>query len=334
MDKIKYNLHDITSIYYYNKNNLSYYIKKKWPLYGNRIYIYFLGGINKGLFDLTSRKMMDKYDIKIDNSNMDAFLLYYYNKSLVDAIRYLERVNIESIDSDYDLYYFNSLGSKVGQKIRSEFISDVRNKKHVTPNTYLCGINDEKYEFLRNIELVPDDFNTGLRNTIEENILSCEMADLTLERKVELIDSSKKNISCYVYTNFRNEKFSGDAISALYRGYFGMESEKVISRLKNSGIRVYKNSLVSAMPAEEFDMYLVMIDLLSRNLTCFGEKFRDERCVNGLSYLIGSTGRSIFRSDYGIDPIDYLTEYNLSPMQRFENVERYDSIKRVRKNNE
>ena len=105
MDKIKYNLHDITSIYYYNKNNLSYYIKKKWPLYGNRIYIYFLGGINKGLFDLTSRKMMDKYDIKIDNSNMDAFLLYYYNKSLVDAIRYLERVNIESIDSDYDLYW-------------------------------------------------------------------------------------------------------------------------------------------------------------------------------------------------------------------------------------
>ena len=55
-----------------------------------------------------------------------------------------------------------------------------------------------------------------------------------------------------------------------------MESEKVISGLKNSGIRVYKNSLVSAMPAEEFDMYLVMIDLLSRNLTCFGEKFRDE----------------------------------------------------------
>ena len=36
-----------------------------------------------------------------------------------------------------------------------------------------------------------------------------------------------------------------------------------------------------------------MIDLLSRNLTCFGEKFRDERCVNGLSYLIGSTGSTV-----------------------------------------
>lgn len=333
MENIRHNINDITSIYYYNKNNLSFNISKKWFLYSNKIYIYLVGGINKGFFDFTNSKMLTNYNIKIDNSNMDAFLLYYYNKALVEAVNVIDNINIESIDSDYDLYYFNSLGVEIGQKIRNEFISDFRNKKRVIPNTYFSGINDGKYNFLRNIDLVHDDFETQFRNNIEESILSCEMANLSLQSKVELMDDSRKNISNYIYTKFRNQKFSGDAISALYRGYFDMDSENVITTLKNNGIRVYKNSLVSVMPSEEFDMYLVMITLLSTNLMRFGEKFKDERSINGLSYLIGSTSRDIFRSYYGIDPIEYLIEHNLSPAQRNNNVDRYNSIQRVRKNN-
>lgn len=313
----------------YNKKRIYDLVEEKWPNQCIDIKKFVMGALNKSFFGMSSKELERTYGIDY-KTTMDSLLMKYYNIALERIFNVLNKSRFV-LERHNDIFVFSEFSSHIADLARMDFRADINNKGRVNPVTRLKKIKSGELKKEGSLDFKLYD-NDDFRNKVEYDYDSCLNSDLEYDEKINLRESAKKVIASFEKYKFDNDKFSGDVISRIYRGFFGFRSDKIIEMMKEKGIKVPGNTLYSVIPDDMLDMFIVMINVMKKeidNVDYFNNKYNNETVLLLDSYLIGAVAKDIYSSYYNITPLESLFAFNNSVFQDMKNVEVYKNLKNV-----
>lgn len=325
---VNFSYNDYKRLYDYNKNKIYKIIDEKWPNYAPNIKKILFGSIYKGFFDHTSSNLKNKYGLDY-KSLLDALLVKHLNTIFERVISTIEKSNF-IIERNSDLDVFGEFAGYIASCCREEFKIDSSNRKHITPFSYLKKISLKEIDKKEMIYKTLIDYE-NLKDKVEEEYNSCIYSDLSSDEKDKIKDESKNIISWFLKNKFGDDKFSGIAVSKFYRGFFGDKAEAVINKLKKYNIKVPNNSLNFVMNTEMRDMFVVMHNVLRKEILStdyVNSKYVNEIGLLSDAYLIGAVAKDIYTSYYNLEPFEALVFNNSDELKQVTNVK---PSKKVRK---
>lgn len=289
------------------------------------------------LYKFYSSKSISNLKRILESNNIYSLMsseeLYCLNEQIEKTLNYKTKENsnlYENITAFYDDYNvaFRDYGNYIGKQAKEKFytltkkvpISVIKKNKQENniPNKKILkqiDCNDEFYEeTTKSINERLDkifSINLGLKDN------DLKDSELTRYIKTYLKIISQKGISL-----FGSESISGELLSKLYLGFYGLQANDILKKIKKEG-NSKALSVISAQDDVLLSYIMVMLsatrDLLNKkedelcneNRYSLSEKEKNDIYLK--THQIGIITKKAFMEEYIAKPIDYLLEVEKAP---------------------